>query len=166
MRRMKLMGVWTAAMAIAAVTAGCGQADRTDSGAVRDGANRTGDAVRDGADRTDDAVRDGASRTGDAVRDGAGRAGDAVRDAGSAVSDAVLNGGRAADAAVETMDVKTALIADSRIDTGNINVDTDHQTKTVTLKGHVPTAAQRTFAEEVAVKKAVGYRVQNELTIS
>ena len=137
MRRMKLVSVWTGAVAIAAMAAGCGaQADRTASNTAREGANA------------------------------AGRATDAVKDAGSAVGDAVLDGGRAADAAVETMDVKTALIADSRIDSGGINVDTDHVTKTVTLKGHVPNAAQRTFAEEVAVKKAVGYRVDNELTIS
>jgi osmotically-inducible protein OsmY len=95
-----------------------------------------------------------------------GQATDAAQDAGNAVGDAVLNGGRAADAAVETLDVKTALVADSRIDAGDINVDTDHVAKTVTLKGKVPTAAQRTFAEEVAVKKAIGYRVENQLTIS
>lgn len=101
-------------------------------------------------------------------REGSGVVGqttDAVQDAGNAVGDAVLNGGRAADAAVETLDVKTALVADSRIDAGDINVDTNHESKTVTLKGRVPTAAQRTFAEEVAVKKAVGYRVDNQLTI-
>lgn len=137
MRRMKLVSVWTGAVAIAAVAAGCsGQAGRTDSEAARDGTSV------------------------------AGQASDAVKDAGSAVGDAVRDGGRAADAAVETMDVKTALIADSRIDAGGINVDTDHVTKTVTLKGHVPNAAQRTFAEEIAVKKAVGYRVENKLTIS
>jgi osmotically-inducible protein OsmY len=135
MRRMKLLSVWTGAVAIAAVAAGCsGQAGRTDSETTRD-----------------------STRTGEAR--------DAVKDAGRAVGDAVLDGGRAADAAVETMDVKTALIADSRIDTGGINVDTDHVTKTVTLKGHVPNAAQRTFAEQIAVKKAVGYRVENKLTI-
>ena len=136
MRRMKLVSVWTGAIAIAAVAAGCsGQAGRTDSEPARDGTSV------------------------------AGQARDAAKDTGRAVGDAVLEGGKAADAAVETMDVKTALIADSRIDTGGINVDTDHVTKTVTLKGHVPTAAQRTFAEEVAVKKAVGYRVENKLTV-
>lgn len=137
MRRMKLVSVWTGAVAIAAVAAGCsGQAERTDSEAVREGSSV------------------------------AGQASDAVKDAGSAVGDAVLNGGRAADAAVETLDVKTALLADSRIDSGGIDVDTDHRAKTVTLKGHVPNAAQRTFAEEIAVKKAVGYHVENKLTIS
>ena len=136
MRRMKLVSVWTGAIAIAALAAGCsGQAGRTDSEAARDGTRVAGEAR------------------------------DSVKDTGSAIGEAVMEGGRAADAAVETMDVKTALIADSRIDSGGINVDTDHVTKTVTLKGHVPNAAQRTFAEEVAVKMAVGYRVENKLTI-
>lgn len=137
MRRMKLVSVWTGAIAIAAVAAGCsGQTGRTNSEAARDD-----------------------------TRAAAGQTREAVKDTGSAVGDAVMNGGRAADAAVETMDVKTALIADSRIDSAGINVDTDHVTKTVTLKGHVPTAAQKTFAQEIAVKKAVGYRVENKLTI-
>ena len=37
--------------------------------------------------------------------------------------------------------------------------------KTVTLKGKVPTAAQKTIAEDIATAKAVGYRVRNELTV-
>lgn len=137
MNRLKVLSVWAATVAIATVVVGCGEpAERTASDAMRDGSNA------------------------------AERAGDAAKDAGTAVGDAVLNGGRAADAAMETMDVKTALMADSRIDSGDINVDTDHIAKTVTLKGHVPTAAQKAFAEEVAVMKAVGYRVDNRLTIS
>jgi osmotically-inducible protein OsmY len=137
MKRMKRVSVWTGAVAIASMVAGCsGQAERTASEAVQDAGSM------------------------------AGQAGDAVKDAGSAVGDAVLEGGRAADAAVETMDVKMALMADSRVDAGGINVDTDHVTKTVTLNGHVPNAAQKTLAEEIAVKQAVGYRVENKLTIS
>lgn len=134
---MKRITLWAGTVAIASVAAGCiGQTDRTTAEAVRDGSSV------------------------------AAQAGDAAKDAGSAVGDAVANGGRAADAAVETLAVKTALIADSRVDAGDINVDTDHITKTVTLKGHVPNAAQKAFAEEIAVKKAVGYRVENKLTIS
>jgi osmotically-inducible protein OsmY len=133
----KWVSVWTGAVAVASVVAGCGgQAEGTASEAARDASSIAGQAT------------------------------DAVRDAGSAVGDAVLNGGRAADAAVETLDVKTALLADSRIDAGGINVATDHVAKTVTLNGHVPNAAQKTFAEEIAVKQAVGYRVENKLTIS
>ena len=100
------------------------------------------------------------------------RASEAARDAGRvasdtarAGSDAVANAGRAADAAVETMDVKAALMADTRVDAGDINVDTDHQTKTVILKGRVPTEAQKQLAEQIAIDKAVGYRVTNQLTV-
>jgi osmotically-inducible protein OsmY len=64
------------------------------------------------------------------------------------------------------MDVKAALMADSRVDAGGINVDTDHERKTVVLKGRVPTAAQKTLAEQIAVEKAVGYRVQNDLMVA
>ena len=137
MRRIKKLSGLAGAVAITAVAAGCsGQADRTTSDTVRDGSNAVG------------------------------QAGDAVTDAAGTVGDAILDGGRAAEAAVETLDVKTALMADSRIDAGDINVDTDHVARTVTLKGQVPSESQKAFAEEIAVREAVGYRVQNELTIS
>lgn len=68
------------------------------------------------------------------------------------VGDAVANGGRAADAAVETLDVKMALVADDRLDTDDVNVDTDHVTKTVRLRGSVPTEAQKTIAQQVAAR--------------
>lgn len=66
---------------------------------------------------------------------------------------------------IETMDVKAALIADGRVDAGNINVDTSASTKTVVLKGSVPTAAQRTMAETIAREQAKGYRIDNQLTV-
>jgi len=100
------------------------------------------------------------------------RASDTARDAGAAASDtakgvgdAVADGGRAADAAVETMDVKMALTADSRVDASDINVDSNHETKTVTLKGMVPTAEQKTIAGDIATRRAVGYRVVNDLAV-
>jgi osmotically-inducible protein OsmY len=95
-----------------------------------------------------------------------GGAADTAREAGEEVGGAVGTAGRAGDAAVQTMDVKTALISDDRVDADDINVDTDHQSKTVVLKGTVPTEAQRTIAEEIATRQAEGYRVRNELTIA
>jgi predicted small secreted protein len=68
-------------------------------------------------------------------------------------------------AGVETMDVKAALIADGRVDAGNINVDTIASTKTVVLKGSVPTADQRTVAEQIARDQAKGYAITNNLTV-
>jgi osmotically-inducible protein OsmY len=104
-------------------------------------------------------------RTEDKVEQKADQAGNAAERAADSTGNAVANGGRAADAAVETLDVKTALTLDKRVDASNINVDSDHVTKTVTLKGHVPTAEQKTLAGQIAAAKAVGYQVRNDLTI-
>ena len=106
-----------------------------------------------------------AERAGNATAEAAKDAGGVARDAARATGEAVIAGGRAADAAVETMDVKLALAADRRVDASNINVDSDHVTKTVTLKGRVPTAAQKTLAEDIAKAKATGYVVRNMLVV-
>jgi hyperosmotically inducible protein len=68
-------------------------------------------------------------------------------------------------AGVETMDVKAALIADGRVDATNINVDTSASTKTVLLKGSVPTDEQRRVAEAIAREEADGYTINNQLTV-
>ncbi|HUR20297.1 MAG TPA: BON domain-containing protein [Vicinamibacterales bacterium] len=117
------------------------------------------------SDRAEQKASDTANKAGNAAEKAGNATADAAKDAGSAVGNAVGNAGRAADAAVQTMDVKTALMADKRVDASDINVDTDHTTKTVTLKGHVPTADQKKWAEEIAVAKGNSYRVRNELTV-
>lgn len=136
MTRMNDVAMWTAVAATSALLSGCDTAsDRSLSETKREATGVAGTVA------------------------------DAAKDAGRSVGDAVLTGGRAADAALETADVKAALTADSRVDAGDINVDTDHLSKTVTLKGRVPTAAQKVVAEEIAVKRAVGYRVENQLSV-
>ena len=107
-----------------------------------------------------------AEKAGSAVATAAKDVGTAAADAVRATGNAVLEGGKAADAAVETMDVKVALTADSRVDASNINVDSDHVTKTVTLNGRVPTQAQKTLAGDIAKAKATGYVVRNLLTVA
>ena len=69
-------------------------------------------------------------------------------------------------AGVETMDVKAALIADGRVDATNINVDTIASSKTVVLKGSVPTAEQKSVAEAIARDQAKGYAITNNLTVA
>jgi len=66
---------------------------------------------------------------------------------------------------VETIDVKTALMADRTVDASHINVDTFHETKTVVLKGSVKTATQRDEAARIAAAEAPGYRIDNQLQI-
>src|SRR6185503_274757 len=71
----------------------------------------------------------------------------------------------AVKAAIETIDVKSALMADRTVDASHINVDTFHETKTVVLKGSVKTATQRDEAARIAAAEAPGYRIDNQLTI-
>lgn len=71
-----------------------------------------------------------------------------------------------AAAGVETMDVKAALIADGRVDAANVNVDTVASTKTVVLKGSVPTAEQKVMAETIAREQAKGYTITNQLVVA
>ena len=66
----------------------------------------------------------------------------------------------------QTVDIKAALMAAKGIDASHIDVNTDADTKTVTLEGTVPTAAQKTAAESVARDKAKGYRIRNLLTVA
>jgi hyperosmotically inducible periplasmic protein len=71
----------------------------------------------------------------------------------------------AAEAAAQTVNVKTALLTDKRVAAKGIDVDTDGTTRTVTLRGRVPSDDQRAIAEQIAIERSSGYRVRNELTI-
>jgi len=99
-----------------------------------------------------------AKEAGDAAKaEGKDEAEDAARTAGDATA--------AVDAATETLDVKSALMADSTIDASDINVDTYHETKTLVLKGSVPTSAQKEEAGRIAAREAEGYKVDNQLVV-
>ena len=66
---------------------------------------------------------------------------------------------------LETIDVKTAIIADKTIDSGAIDVDTFQDKKVVVLRGSVPTEAQKARAEQIARENAKGYTVENRLAV-
>jgi osmotically-inducible protein OsmY len=89
----------------------------------------------------------------------------AARDAAAETKEAARDASGALKAAVETIDVKTALMADRTVDASHINVDTFHETKTVVLKGSVKTATQRDEAARIAAAEAPGYRIDNQLTV-
>src|SRR5688572_27289550 len=67
---------------------------------------------------------------------------------------------------LETIDVKSAIIADKTIDSGAIDVDTFQDKKTVVLRGSVPTAQQKARAEQIARENAKGYTVDNRLVVA
>lgn len=127
--------------------------DDTARGVKKDAAEAT-DAAKDATA----GARDEAKEKSDAAKaEGRDTASDAKRTAGEA--------GAAIDAATETLDVKAALMADSTVDASDINVDTFKETKTVVLKGSVPTAAMKTEAARIAAREAEGYKIDNQLVV-
>jgi len=87
------------------------------------------------------------------------------QEAGEKAAEATANAGNAMDAGMNTADVKTALLADTRIHATDINVDTNKDTKTVTLNGTVQADSEKVLAADVARSKAPEYTVVNNLTI-
>ena len=98
------------------------------------------------------------SNTADGVKKDADSLGDKTAAATAGAGDAMAG-------AKQTAEVKAALMADTRVDASNINVDTNGATKTVTLNGTVPTEAMKTLAAEIAQPKAEGYTIVNNLTV-
>lgn len=171
MKRTMMLGAGLV-LSAAMVVAGC---DNTREGAERDAeqaaaateraADRAEDRAENAADDVADATRNAADEVADATRSAADKVADTARDAGRAVKDAASDAADAGDAAQQTAQIKTALMADDTVDASGIDVDTNGDTKTVTLKGRVKTAAEKTRAARIAADKAPGYRVANQLTI-
>jgi osmotically-inducible protein OsmY len=125
----------------------------TAAGAKKD-AEINADKAAAAADRAEDKADAAGEKAAAEGREAAAETKEATREAGNAVS-----------AAVETIDVKSALMADRTVDASHINVDTFHETKTVVLKGSVKTATQRDEAARIAAAEAPSYRIDNQLRI-
>ena len=127
--------------------------------------NTRAGAERDAEIAADEARRSG-ERAAEATKEAAREAGPAVRDAGEAVTEGAASVKDAAETSTTTAQVKSALMADTRVDASSIDVDTDTTRQVVTLRGSVPTAAQKATAERIARDKAEGFVVVNELRIA
>ena len=92
------------------------------------------------------------------VAHAAGRAANAAAQAGEELAER-------ASAVTETIDVKSALMADPSVDATRIDVDTNYRTRSVTLNGYVPTETEKDMAEVIAKAQAEGYTVVNNLTV-
>lgn len=114
---------------------------------VEQDARENAEKAEAAADRAEDKARPAAEEAARETKE-------AAREAGGAVA-----------AAVETIDVKSALMADRTVDASHIDVDTFHETKTVVLKGSVKTATQRDEAARIAAAEAPGYRIDNQLRV-
>lgn len=143
-------------MAVVLVT-GC---QNTREGVERDAENAAAKSAQ-AAERTAEAGREVGREVGqaaDATRDAAGRVAETTRDAAGTAANV-------GDAAQQTAQIKSALMADASIDASSIDVDTEASTKTVTLKGTVRSAAEKATAARVATDKAPGYRVVDNLEV-
>ena len=122
-----------------------------------------------GAKKDAEINADKAATAADKAEDKADRAGEKAaeegREATAETKEAARDAAGAVKAAVETIDVKSALMADRTVDASQINVDTFHETKTVVLKGSVKTATQRDEAARIAAIEAPGYRIDNRLAV-
>jgi len=137
---------------------------------ARAGAETAGEKIKEGAEKAGEAIKDAAhevkEKVAPAARDAKEDAKPAAKDVGEKVKEGAHKTVEALDAAKQHVDVKAALMADRTVDASHIDVDVDKEARTVTLRGTVPTAAQRTAAARIAREKADdGYRVRNELTV-
>ena len=96
--------------------------------------------------------------TADGVKKDADIAAEKTAKAADKTGDAMIG-------AIQTGEVKAAIIADKRVDGGDINVDTNDATKTVTLNGSVKSQAEKGIAAQIASSKAAGYSIVNNLSI-
>ena len=129
---------------------GLAACDETANGAKKDAQDNAG-AAKGAEPEAKEAARD--------VKDAAEKAVEKAKEGVDEVTPALA-------AAKQTADVKAALMADPNIDASKIDVDTNGDTKTVTLTGTVPSAAAKTTAESIAKNKAEGYAVVNNLTVA
>lgn len=129
-------------------------------------ATEAGQAVAQGAKEMTQSAAEVAAGAAQSAKEATQKAADATAAAGQKAAEASKSAGAAVAAASNTFDVKASLLADSSIDAANINVDTDAKTRTVILKGSVPTDQQKSAAERLAASKATGYKVVNQLVVA
>lgn len=138
--------------------------ENTREGLEKD-AERAAPKIERAAERSAQAAREAgrevaavAGPAAEAIRAGAAEAGQALRRGAAEVASG-------ADAAQQGAQIKAALMADATIDSTTIDVETDADTKTIVLKGHVRSAAEKSKAASIASSKAPSYRVQNRLEV-
>jgi osmotically-inducible protein OsmY len=131
----------------------------TPAGQAKEEVKEAADKVAAGAKEAGDKLAEGARKLQEKVGPEAKRIGEKVAEGAQSV-------GTGLSGAKETVAIKAALVADDRVDAAHIDVDTDSDSKTVSLRGTVPNAAQKAAAEQIAAKHAPGYRIKNELRVA
>ena len=137
----------------------------TAEGAKED-ARENSEKAKEGSEKAAEDAKDAAGKMSDEAGDAGHKIGEAAKDAGQAIKEGAQGVASEIDAKKQTVDIKAALMADRTIDASHINVDTDADSKTVTLKGSVKSQLEKANADRIAREKAAGYTVVNHLTVS
>ena len=145
-----------------------GACQNTARGVEQDTERNTAEARQEAREANAEAKQEAREANAE-LKQEAREAGNAAERAGARTAnetkDATQSVGATLDAAAQTMQIKTALIDADNLDANNIDVDTDGAAKTVILKGHVPTAAQKAAAARIAKEKAPDYRIVNDIVV-
>src|SRR6185503_19254016 len=169
MRRYPLWGGTIGLAVLAMVTLGC---DDTAKGMKKD-AEENAEAAKPYVDSAAEKAKEklkeaaenakpAAEEAGEKLKELGDKAVEGAKDLGEKAGEKTEGAGDAVSAAAQTTMVKAALIADKDVDSSGIDVDTEAATRTVMLKGTVPTAAQKASAERIAKGKvSKGYSVHN-----
>jgi osmotically-inducible protein OsmY len=121
--------------------------------------------AKEGSQKLAEESKDAAGKMSDEASEAGQKIGEAAKDVGHAIKEGAKEVASEVGAKTELVEIKTALMADKSIDASHIDVDTDAKTKTVTLKGSVPTQDQKVTAGRIAKEKAPGYTVVNHLSV-
>jgi hyperosmotically inducible protein len=132
---------------------------------VKEDSRQTAEKARQETQEAKGESQDTAHKIGEKAKEVGGKVDEGTKSVGEKIKEGAKEVGSEVGAKKQAVDVKAALMLDKSIDASHIDVDTDADSKTVTLKGTVPTAAQKAAAEKVAREKAEGYQVRNQLTV-
>jgi osmotically-inducible protein OsmY len=137
---------------------------------VREDARQNAERAEQEAKKLAHKIGVDARETGAKIGVAAGEAGGKVAEGAKEVGDKIKAGAKEVASEVgavgQAVDVKAHLLAARSIDASRIEVDADAASKTVVLKGTVPTAREKEAAEKLAREKAEGYKVRNLLTVA
>ena len=160
---MRLHGALLGTLAVTALA--LAPACRNTAQGVKEDSRQNAEKARQEAQEVKEASQDTAHEIGEKAEEVGGKVAEGAKAVGEEIKEGAKEVGSEVGAQKQTVDVKAALMVDQSIDSSHIDVNTDADTRTVTLEGTVPTAAQKAAAEKVARDKAEGYKVRNLLTV-
>ena len=154
-------GIGAMVMGLAMATAAC---ENTREGLEKD-AKANAPKVERAAEQTAAATKEAAREVSQAAAPVVEQVREGTAVAAEAAKKQIGEAARHASAAQQTAQIKAELMADASIDSTTIDVDTFADTRTVMLKGHVRSAAEKASVARIAAAKAPGFTIDNRLEV-